>query len=136
MVEKYRGSPTSIVSTSTNSTCTHFQEALPKFNLYDFASMSPTCTNSTCTISNQSPTCTASTSTTSSSLQCMKWNPLWRNILIFMHLYFHEKYLWKVLTIHNFFLSIASWHDDCQENRLGLNQCLQRAKSYKWETLM
>ena len=24
----------------------------------------------------------------------MRWNPLWRSILIFMHLYFHEKYLY------------------------------------------
>ena len=46
----YRGSPTSTVSTSTNSSSTHFQKALIKFHLYDFASKSPTCTNSTNTI--------------------------------------------------------------------------------------
>ena len=46
----YRGSPTSTVSTSTNSTCTHFQKAPMKFHLYDFASKSSTCTNSTNTI--------------------------------------------------------------------------------------
>ena len=55
MFIKYRGSPTSTVSTSTNSTCTHFEKALPKFNLYDFASKSPTCTNSTNTNCHQSP---------------------------------------------------------------------------------
>jgi hypothetical protein len=54
-VSKYRGSPTSTVSTSTNSTNTHFQKAPMKFNLYDFASKSPTCTNSTNTILHQSP---------------------------------------------------------------------------------
>ena len=54
-LEKYRGSPTSTVSTSTNSTSTHFQKALMKFNLYDFASKSPTCTNSTSTNCHQIP---------------------------------------------------------------------------------
>ena len=34
---KYRGSPTSTVSTSTNSTSTNFQKALLKFSLYGFA---------------------------------------------------------------------------------------------------
>ena len=51
----YRGSPTSTVSTSTNSTCTDFLKAFLKFHLYDFASKSPTCTNSTNTVLHQSP---------------------------------------------------------------------------------
>ena len=51
----YRGSPTSTVSTSTNSSCTHFEKTLIKFNLYDFESKSPTCTISTNTNCHQSP---------------------------------------------------------------------------------
>ena len=51
----YRGSPTSTVSTSTNSSSTHFWKGVIKFNLYDFASKSPSCTNSTNTILHQSP---------------------------------------------------------------------------------
>ena len=40
----YRGSPTSTVSTSTNSSSAHFQKVLMKFHLYDFPLKSPSST--------------------------------------------------------------------------------------------
>ena len=40
----YRGSPTSTVSTSTNSTSKQFQKILVKFHLYDFPLKSPSTT--------------------------------------------------------------------------------------------
>ena len=46
----YRGSPTSTVSTNTNSTSTHFEKSVLKLQLYDFESKSPTCTISINTI--------------------------------------------------------------------------------------